>query len=178
MPNVVGEGVAVGGSAYRKEHGAMEALVTISGNVGGSVEFKPTRNNSSLASFRVGCTPRINRQGSWSDGTTLWMTIVCYRTLADHVLSSIGKGDPVLVQGKLRRQAWIGADGQRHERTVIEATSVGHDLTRGTSVFERVQRMDIPEDLDREAGELIARIEAEGPDDSADDDQFMAGVSN
>ena len=156
----------------------MDALVTISGNVGGTVEFKPTRNNSGLASFRVACTPRINRQGSWADGTTLWMTIVCYRTLAEHVLSSIGKGDAVLVQGKLRRQAWIGSDGERHERTVIEATSVGHDLTRGTSAFERVQRIDIPEDLDREAGELIARIEAEGPDNQVEDEQFMAGVGN
>lgn len=155
----------------------MEALVTISGNVGGNVEFRAARNSSAVATFRLGCTPRINRQGNWRDASTIWMTIVCYRTLAEHVLASVNKGDAVVVQGKLRSQEWSDANGENHQRLAIEATSVGHDLTRGTSAFQRMQRVDPPDDLDRETGEMIAKVEHDDVDEPIEDEPALAGAN-
>ena len=66
--------------------------------------------------------------------------VSCSRGLAENVRSSIGKGDPVVVAGKLRTDRWTDAQGGAHERLVIEAVSVGHDLSRGTSVFRRATR--------------------------------------
>lgn len=152
----------------------MDALVTITGYVGSAVEFKPTRNNTPRATFRIGCTPRVQRQGSWGDAATVWLTIVCWRSLAEHALESINKGDPVLVQGKLRNQVWSDANGEEQQRLVVDAMSVGHDLDRGTATFHRIQRVDLPDDLDREMGEMITKVEQEDLDEPIGDESVLA----
>ncbi|QGN31596.1 single-stranded DNA-binding protein [Microlunatus sp. Gsoil 973] len=159
---------------------AMEALVTITGYVGTAVESRPTQRNTARASFRLACTPRAKQGGNWGDDNTVWMTVICWRTLAEHALASVNKGDPVVVSGKLRNQVWPDADGVVQERLVIEATSVGHDLTRGTSSFRRLQRVDSFDDLDRETGEMIAKLEAEDLADpfTVEDDPASAGVGD
>lgn len=146
----------------------MDAQVTISGLVGTAVEFRPTPYNVPQATFRLGSTPRINRPGGWVDGKTNWITVVCKRILAENVAASINKGDAVLVQGKLRTWSLPDKNGELQDRLVIEATSVGHDLFRGTSTFQRVQRLDPPEDLDRETVEMIVKVEQQDLDDPFD----------
>ena len=76
--------------------------------------------------------------------------MVCFRTLAQHVDQSVRKGDPVLVVGRLRTNVWE-KDGQTHEKLVLEADMVGHDLNRGTSAFRRPPRLAATEP--REAGD-------------------------
>jgi single-strand DNA-binding protein len=66
--------------------------------------------------------------------------VSCWRTLADHVVASVHKGDPVVVAGRLRVREWT--DGDRQGTHVdIEARSVGHDLSHGVTRFERLRRM-------------------------------------
>jgi single-strand DNA-binding protein len=107
----------------------MEAQVHITGYAGTEVE---SRGNGTVSAFRLACTPRIKTKSGWSDGNTTWIEVACFRTLAQHVAQSVRKGDPVLVVGKLRTNVWE-KDGQTHERLVLEADMVGHDLNRGTS---------------------------------------------
>jgi single-strand DNA-binding protein len=115
----------------------MDAMVWMTGYVGGDVEFRTVKEEYTFASFRLACTPRQWRGGEWVDAETTWIAVSCSRGLAENVRSSIGKGDPVVVAGKLRTDRWTDAQGSSHERLVIEAVSVGHDLSRGTSVFRR-----------------------------------------
>ena len=115
----------------------MEAQVHITGYAGTEVE---SRGNGTVSAFRLACTPRIKTKNGWSDGNTTWLEVACFRTLAQHVAQSVRKGDPVLVVGKLRTNAWE-KDGQTHERLVLEADMVGHDLNRGTSIFQRPPRL-------------------------------------
>jgi single-strand DNA-binding protein len=125
----------------------MEAQVHITGYAGTEVE---TRGNGTVAAFRLACTPRIKTKAGWSDGNTTWIEVVCFRTLAQHVDQSVRKGDPVLVVGRLRTNVWE-KDGQTHEKLVLEADMVGHDLNRGTSAFRRPPRLAATEP--REAGD-------------------------
>jgi single-strand DNA-binding protein len=115
----------------------MEAQVHITGYAGTEVE---SRGNGTVSAFRLACTPRIKTKNGWSDGNTTWLEVACFRTLAQHVAQSVRKGDPVLVVGKLRTNIWE-KDGQTHERLVLEADMVGHDLNRGTSIFQRPPRL-------------------------------------
>ena len=115
----------------------MDAHVHLTGNVGGDVEFR--NNTVPVASFRLACTPRVRKAGEWTDGATTWLTVTCFRGLADNVAGSLRRGDPVLVGGRLRTNVWT-KEGVKHERLVLEATSVGHDLTWGTSAFRRTAR--------------------------------------
>lgn len=127
----------------------MDARVTINGNVGGPVEFLTTQTGKSRAVFRLACTPRFQRQGSWTDDQTIWLRITCWRGLAANVAESVNKGDPVIVSGKLRNSVWDDDDGH-HQRLELDADSVGHDLTRGVSTFRKVVRSDGSEDIDGE----------------------------
>ena len=140
---------------------AMDAQVTISGLVGSTVEFRPSQFNTTQATFRLACTPRVNRPGGWGDGKTIWITVSCKWGLAENVAASIKKGEAVLVQGKLRNWTFPDKNGEIQERLVVEATSVGHDLFRGTSTFQRVQRVEQNDDIEREAGEMIMKVEEE-----------------
>lgn len=146
----------------------MDAHVHLNGNVGGDVEY---RNNSvPVASFRLANTPRVRKSGEWVDGHTTWLTVTCFRALATNAAASLRRGDPVLVSGRLRTNVW-SKDGVDYERLVLEAVSVGHDLTWGTSAFRRVARTAGPTDKSDDVGELISTVESQelSPDDGGDE---------
>jgi single-strand DNA-binding protein len=135
-----------------------EAFVTFQGWVGNEVVHRETTSGT-VANFRVGTTPRIRkRNGDWVDGPTSWFSVTCWRSLADHVRDSVRKGEPVFVHGRLRTDVWEREDGQSSVTYVVEASCVGHDLTRGTTVFVRAarpERAETDEDADSSLKELI-----------------------
>jgi len=141
----------------------MDAYVQLTGNVGGTVEFH--NNTVPVASFRLAHTPRVRRNGEWGDAPTTWITVTCFRALAENVKASLHRGHPVVVAGRLRTNVWT-KDGTTYERLTLEATTVGHDLTRGTATFFRSSTESPIEDRDDTIGELLGRVEAqaEGPD--------------
>ena len=124
-----------------------ETFVTFQGWVGNEVVHRETPQGN-VANLRVGSTPRIRKRGGeWVDGQTSWFSVTCWRGLADNVRDSIRKGDQVFVHGRLRTDVWEREDGQTSVTYVVEATTVGHDLTRGTGTFLRSAR---PERVDTE----------------------------
>lgn len=130
----------------------MEAQVQMTGYAGTEVEI---RGGGTVSAFRLACTPRVKgKGGEYGDGNTTWIDVSCFRTLAAHVASSVRKGDPVIVLGKLRTSVWE-KDGQSRERIVLEADIIGHDLTRGTAIFRRAPRTAIePQDGDEPNDEV------------------------
>jgi single-strand DNA-binding protein len=145
----------------------MESYVHVTGYVGTDIEL---RSGTGLATFRLATTPRYRKNGDWVDGNTTWLTVTCWRTLAEHVASSIRKGDPVIVVGRLRTNVWQGQDGPV-ERLILEAITVGHDLSRGTSAFRRIERVSVPEDNESEVQAAIAAVESQPRElDEADEE--------
>ena len=116
-----------------------ETTVTVMGWVGGDVDLRDV-GESQVASFRVASTPRYQRQGEWVDGPTSWFSVSCWRGLARNVAGSVRRGDAVVVHGRLRVDTWTREDGSTSTTVVLDATSVGHDLNRGTSTFARPAR--------------------------------------
>lgn len=144
----------------------MDAQIWMTGNVGGEVEYRQVRDDLAFASFRLACTPRTRKAGDWVDGETTWIGVTCSRSLADHVKSSIGKGDPVIVVGRLRTTRWTDNQGVDQERMIIEATSIGHDLSRGTSAFRKAIRAVVEE---VSVSDLVAATEAQADADDAEE---------
>ena len=118
----------------------MEAQIWITGRVGSDVDYRAITNTFSVASFRLACTPRVQRDGEWKDDETTWITVRCGRSVAEGVKCSLSKGDPVIVVGKLRTHVWEDADHVSREQLRLEALTVGHDLAHGTSQFRRLSR--------------------------------------
>ncbi|WP_063771907.1 single-stranded DNA-binding protein [Kitasatospora mediocidica] len=113
-----------------------ETLVTMIGNVASTVTYVQTAGGVPMANFRLAATERRydRNRGDWVDGETHWVTVVAWRWLATNVVSSLGKGDPVVVSGRLRVREWDDG-GKRRSVVEIDARVVGHDLGRGTSAF-------------------------------------------
>ena len=109
-----------------------EAQVFLAGYVAREPRFRFTTRGISSVSLRVACTPRwVDREtGEWTDGETSFVTVLCWRTLADNVAKCLHKGEPVLVKGRLHVRPYE-KDGVSRLAVEIEATSVGHDLARG-----------------------------------------------
>ena len=115
----------------------MEAMVWMTGHLGSEVEVREVAEGVCYATFRLACTPRVWKGGDWCDAETTWVGVSCTKVLALNVKASLGKGDPVVVVGRLRTRRWQDKAGEERESLTIEAQSVGHDLTRGTAAFSR-----------------------------------------
>ena len=115
-----------------------ESMVTFQGWLGADVRTRHA-GGVPVASFRVASTPRrLNRTtGEWHNGPTQWYTVSAWRSLGEHCATSLRRGDPVVVHGRLTQSTWINNDGVEMTSLEVDASFVGHDLTRGTSTFTR-----------------------------------------
>ncbi len=116
-----------------------ETTVTLQGRVGGDVVLRQA-GGSAVANFRVACTPRRrSKDGDWVDGPTQWWSVTAWRSLAEHCAASLHRGDAVVVHGRVDMRTYVNKAGVETLDVQVEAATVGHDLTRGTSSFTRHQ---------------------------------------
>lgn len=122
-----------------------ESMVTFQGWLGADVQLR-SAGGVPVVSFRVACTPRrFNRTSQeWSDGPTQWFTVSAWRALAEHCADSLRRGDPVVVHGRLSQSTWVNSEGVECTSVEVEASFVGHDLTRGRSSFTKAERRQAP----------------------------------
>lgn len=135
--------------------------ITFRGWAGSDVRWRKAKDVS-VATLRVGSTPRIRRDGEWVDGETTWYTVTAWRTLADNLKDSVRKGEPVIVHGRLRTETWAPEEGAASLTLQVEATLVGHDLSRGLSHYIRPKPADRPEDAAAETSGQTSAGTAEG----------------
>jgi single-strand DNA-binding protein len=142
-----------------------DASIDLAGFVVSEPSFKRLATGTSTAKLRVAYTERrLNREtGEWGDGPTSFVTVLCWRALADNVAMCLRKGEPVLVRGRLRVREYEGKDGSRGTETEIDASSVGHDLSRGVAHFSRTRRA--PGETAAESAEAPAAAQAQDGDE-------------
>jgi single-strand DNA-binding protein len=118
-----------------------ETVMTVVGNVITEVRSRLTSDGVRVASFRVASNERRfdKEAGQWADGDRLYLTVTCWRKLASNVLVSLGKGDPVMVTGRVYTRGFE-VEGQKRSVTELEATAVGPDLSRCSAELVRVRR--------------------------------------
>lgn len=118
----------------------MTETITVRGFLGGDVRLVTTDRGLPIATFRLASTPRRfdRERQTWVDGETNWYSVACFRSLAQNAHATLGKGDPVVVTGRLKIRRWENEQGQRGTAVDIDADGVGHDLTFGTGSFVRL----------------------------------------
>lgn len=136
-----------------------DALVTVVGNVAAEPRYLVTKKGTQLLSLRLASTPRrFDRESAqWRDGDTMFLTVTCWRTLAANAQEALEKGDPIIVTGRLRLREY-DKDGERRMSVEIDATTLGHDLSRGVSRFDRAHRSTATTDDDRRAAARLADV--------------------
>ncbi|MFG1819657.1 single-stranded DNA-binding protein [Kribbella sp. NPDC049174] len=116
-----------------------ETYVTVQGWVGSEPDFKEIGGQTARVTFRIASTPRQYDRtlGTYVDKPTTWFAVECWRALAQNAFESVHVGQPVIVSGRLRTHEWTDETGESRSRVVLEAFSLGHDLTRGTTTFTK-----------------------------------------
>jgi single-strand DNA-binding protein len=111
---------------------------TTTGLVATTPRHLKTADGIDITSFRLAsASKRFDpKKMEWIEADTNWFTITSFGTLAINAVSSIGKGDRIIVSGTLRVRDWD--NGERSGTSVeIEADTLGHDLVWGQSTFVR-----------------------------------------
>lgn len=115
--------------------------ITLVGWVASDPTFVITRDGQGppLSTFRMGQTPRYRDRtsGEWKDGQTEWFTVRIFNDAATTVARSIKKGQPVIVEGRMRTSEWVDKEDKPRTTLQVDANVVGHDLTLGIASFNR-----------------------------------------
>lgn len=116
----------------------MTDLITVTGVVGSDPRPTVTPAGLAITNFRLASTRRYfdRASGQWTDGETNWYTVSTFRQLALNTAASLRKGERVVVHGRLRVRPWETAE-KSGTAIEIDADSVGHDLTWGTTKYAK-----------------------------------------
>jgi single-strand DNA-binding protein len=155
-----------------------EIYVTVSGRLVADPESRNTKTGGvPFAAFRVASTARrVNREtGEFEDAATNFVNVTAFRSLGANVANSLHKGDPVVVHGRMRVNQWMRQDDTMATSVEIDAYSVGHDLSYGTTEFTKVSRAQVDR-TDRMSDEAVqaAHARASGEADfDAETDEYV-----
>jgi single-strand DNA-binding protein len=118
-----------------------EAHISLSGYVASQPYYKETRTGVPSLTMRVAWTPRrMDRvTGEWVDADTSFLSVNCYRKLAENAATCVRKGDPVVIRGRVSVRDFEDKKGRQRTSVDVDAISVGHDLGRGVATFQRVR---------------------------------------
>jgi single-strand DNA-binding protein len=89
--------------------------------------------------MRLGWTPRrIDKTtGDWADQPTNFISVICYRKVAENAALCLRRGDPVVVKGNLRVREYGDENGPKRTAVEVVADTIGHDLSRGITIFKK-----------------------------------------
>ncbi|WP_330339032.1 single-stranded DNA-binding protein [Streptomyces sp. NBC_00557] len=104
-----------------------ETPITLVGNLTDDPELKFTEGGAALAKFTIAVTPRSFDRNSnqWKDGTTAFYRCAAWRTLAEHVADSLGKGSRVVAMGRMRQHDWTTDTGEKRSMLAVEVDDIG-----------------------------------------------------
>lgn len=125
----------------------MDPHIQIRGNLVADPTHRVTAGGLHMARFRIAASGRRFDRGrnEYVNNDPVFLSVVCWRQLADHVAQTLRKGDTVLVHGRLAMHEYDDAHGgPRRQAYEIDANAVAPDLTRYPVQIARV-----PRDLDQ-----------------------------
>jgi len=118
---------------------ANEATFSVSGYVATQPKGGWTRDGTRTVFMRLGWTPRrIDKTtGEWTDQPSSFVSVICYRKVAENAALCLRRGDPVVVRGSLRVREYGEENGPKRTTVEVIADTIGHDLSRGITIFKK-----------------------------------------
>jgi single-strand DNA-binding protein len=122
----------------------MTAQITVTGNVGKDVELRfAGEKQIAVATFSMGYTPRIKKDGEFTDGETMWFKVVSFMSKAEAVADQLKKGDTVLVTGALTQNTYLDKEGKERTTLEIKADEVALSIKRQSRAKKTIEE-DLP----------------------------------
>ena len=115
--------------------------ITVIGNVGRDPELRYANSGTAVLKFSIADTI-----GKDDNKKTTWHDITVFGEMAENVGSALGKGQRVVVMGRLQKSKYTGRDGVEKEKAEIVADDVALSL-RWASNMTNIPSPTSPEEL-------------------------------
>ena len=129
-----------------------EAYFSVTGYVATDPKVGYTRDGIRMLSMRVGWTPRrLDRvAGGWVDQPSSFISVQCFRKVAENAAFCLRRGDPIVLKGTLRVREYSDQEGTKRISVDVVADTIGHDMSRGMSAFSRTHASQQQTAIERE----------------------------
>ncbi len=117
---------------------AFNNTVTIIGNLTRDPELRFTQGGIALCEF--GLAWNLRKQNG--EDEAMFFNVTCWRTLAENVAESLGKGARVIVTGRLNWRSWESEAGEKRNAIDIQAEEIGPSLQWASAEVVRNERHD------------------------------------
>jgi single-strand DNA-binding protein len=92
----------------------------------GRLGTDPEKIGSTGARFRLSSSDRVkNEQGQWEDRDQTWTTVKVWGKNAEYVLSTLKKGQEVIVVGTIAEESWTDKEGNKRSSYELKADHIG-----------------------------------------------------
>jgi len=105
--------------------------VTVVGNLTRDAEMRYTPNGNAVTRIGIAVNEQYRDRSGQDQENVHFIDIQVWRELAEG-LADLGKGDGVMVMGRLVNDSWQDQEGNKRYRTYVEGTRI-ETLTRGPS---------------------------------------------
>lgn len=114
--------------------------ITIVGNLTREPELRFTTSGTATCSFGVAVNRRYMQNNEWVDAPTSFFNVTCWGQYGENVAASLGKGDRVLVKGRLEFRKYENKDGIEVTTHDLHADEVCPSLKWATATMTRTER--------------------------------------
>jgi single-strand DNA-binding protein len=97
--------------------------VVLLGNLTRDPEVRYLPSGTPVATLGLAVTNRIKQGDEWKDDPC-FIDVVVFGKQAESCGENLSKGQPVLVEGRLRYRSWEGQDGQKRSKHDVSAFRV------------------------------------------------------
>jgi single-strand DNA-binding protein len=121
---------------------ANDAYFAVAGYVATQPRAGRTKSGAPFLFMRVAWTPRaINKStGEWTDQQTSFVSVMCYRKIAENAKRCLRRGDPVTLRGTVQVREYADHAGVKRFSVDVVADSLGHDMSRGLSQYSKASQ--------------------------------------
>ncbi|HEY4005139.1 MAG TPA: single-stranded DNA-binding protein [Pseudonocardia sp.] len=146
-----------------------ETVTTVVGNVITDVRHRRVKDGTPVSHFRMASSERRFDKAAekWVDGERFYVSVTCWRRLANNVMTCLGKGDPVVVTGRLYTREYE-LNGHRNSVTELDAVSIGPDLGRCEVSVYRARRDAVADAAAEPALGSVVPLPSSSPEDGTE----------
>ena len=106
---------------------AGEGVITVTGHLGSDAELRKTPSGKLVTSFTLANTTRMQRDGDWIDGETIWFRCFVWGKDATGAANELRKGSRVVITGVLTQNTYL--DKEQVERKSLEIAVNSYGIT-------------------------------------------------
>lgn len=112
--------------------------IFVAGRLTRDPELRFSSSGHAMCKLGIASGRRYQKDGEWLEETSFF-DVTLWRELAENAAESLGKGDAVLVAGRMKQRDYE-KDGQKRTTWDLEVDSIGPDLRWATAAITRTQR--------------------------------------